>query len=58
MENIQKLSCEMQADFICASKIQGQTHQAATSLETIQGLTLFSLRCVTHVHCAWYNLQL
>ena len=30
MENIQKLLCEMQ--------IQGQTHQAAASLETIQVL--------------------
>jgi len=30
MENIQKLLCEMQ--------IQGQTHQAATSLQTIQVL--------------------
>ena len=35
MENIQKLLCEMQVDFICACKIQGQTHQAAASLETI-----------------------
>ena len=35
MENIQKLLCEMQVDFICACKIQRQKHQAAASLETI-----------------------
>ena len=45
MENIQKLLCEMQVDFISACKIQGQTHHAAASLETIQVLTLFSQRC-------------
>ena len=45
MENIQKLLCEMQVVFICACKIQGQTHQAAASVETIQVLALFSQRC-------------
>ena len=58
MENIQKLLCEMQDDFICASKIHGQTHQAAASLETIQLLALFSQRCITHAHCARYNLHI
>ena len=38
-------------------KIQGHMHQVATSLKTIQVLLLFSLRCITHVHCTWYNLQ-
>ena len=57
-ENIEKLLCEMQVDFICASKIQGQTHQAAASLETIQVLELFSQREITHAHCARYNLQI
>ena len=32
MENIQKLLCEIQVHFICACKVQGQTHQAAASL--------------------------
>ena len=45
MENIQKLLGEMQIDFICACKMQGQTHQAAASLETIQVLVLFSQMC-------------
>ena len=45
MENIQKLLCEMQVDFIRACKIQGQTHQVAASLETIQLLALYSQRC-------------
>ena len=43
MENIQKLLGEMLVDFICASKNKGQTHQAATPLETFQVLTLFSI---------------
>ena len=30
--------------------------QAAASLETIQVLALFSNKCITHVHCARYNL--
>ena len=38
-------------------KIQGQTHQAAASLETIQVLALFSQRCITHAHYARYNLR-
>ena len=33
-------------------------HQAAASLETIQVLVLFSKKCITHVHCAQYNLQI
>ena len=33
-------------------------HQAAASLETIQVLALFSQRCITHAHCARYNLQI
>ena len=43
--------CKLQVDFICALKIQGQTHQVAASLETIQVLALFSQRCITHAHC-------
>ena len=39
-------------------KIQEQTHQAAASLETIQVLALFSQRCISHAHCARYNLQI
>ena len=35
MENIQKIFCEMQVDFMCTCKIPGQTHQVAASLETI-----------------------
>ena len=50
--------CKLQVDFICPLKIQGQTHQVATSLETIQVLPLFSQRCFTHAHCAWYNLHI
>ena len=38
-------------------KIQGQTHQASASLETQEVLALFSQRCITHEHCARYNLQ-
>ena len=34
----------MQVDFVLV-KIQGQTHQAASSLETIQVLGLFRQRC-------------
>ena len=52
MENIQKLLGEMQVDFISACKIQGQTHQAAAALETIQMLALFSQRCIPHAPCA------
>ena len=51
--DVQKLLCEMQVDFLL--KIQGQTHQAAASLETIQVLALFSQMSITH---ARYNLQL
>ena len=58
MENIQKLLCAMQVVFFVLLKIQGQTHQAAASLETIQVLALFSQRCITHAHCARYNLQI
>jgi len=39
MENIQKLLCEMQ--------IQGQTHQAAASIQTVQVLSLDKV-----AHCA------
>ena len=35
MENVQKLLCELEVDFICACNIQGQMHQAAASVETI-----------------------
>ena len=56
MENIQKLSREMQIDFICAFKNTGQMHQADVSLETIQMLELFNQRCITHAHCERYNL--
>ena len=45
MENIQKLLCEMQIDLFVPLKIQGQMHQAAASLETIQVLMLLSQRC-------------
>ena len=45
MENIHKLLCEMQVDFICACKIQGETHEVAAPLETIRVLALFSQRC-------------
>ena len=31
-------------------KRQGQTRQAASSLETIQVLALFTQRCITHAH--------
>ena len=31
-------------------QIEGQAHQAAASLETIQVLMLFSQRCITHAH--------
>ena len=37
MENIQKLLCEMQVNFVLV-KIQGKTHEAVISLETIQVL--------------------
>ena len=57
MENIQKLLCEMQVDFFVLLKIQGQTQQAAASLETIQVLMIFSLWCITHAQCVRYNLQ-
>ena len=50
MKNIQKLLCEMQVDFTCACKIQGQTHQAAAVLETISVLALFSQRYIMHAH--------
>ena len=33
-------------------------YQAAASLKTIQVLLLFSKKCITHVHCAQYNLQI
>ena len=33
-------------------------HQAAASLETIQVHVLFSKKCITHVDCARYNLQI
>ena len=39
-------------------KIQGQMDQAAASLETIQVLALLSKKCIRHVHCARYNLQI
>ena len=58
MENIQKLLCEMQVDFFVLLKIQGQTQQAAASLETIQVLMIFSLWCITHAQCVQYNLQM
>ena len=56
MENIRKLLCEMQVDFICTCKIQGQTHQVAASLETIKYSR--SLAKVRSAHCARYNLQI
>ena len=58
MENIQKLLREMQVDFFVLLKIQGQTQQAAASLETIQVLMIFSLWCITHAQCVRYNLQM
>ena len=64
MENIQKiLKCEMwnvkcKWILFVLLKIQGQMHQAAASLETIQVLALLSQRCITHAHCARYNLQI
>ena len=57
-ENVQKLLCEMQVNFICASKNTRQTHKAAASLETIQVLAFLSQRCITHAHCARYNLHI
>ena len=38
--------------------VQGQTHQAAAPLETIQVLMFFSQRCITHSHCVLYNLRI
>ena len=59
MENIQNLFCEMQVDFFVLLKIQGQTYQAGTSLETVKVLMLFlSQWCITHAHCVRYNLQI
>ena len=45
MENIQKLLLQCKQILIGLVKIQGQTYQAAASLETIQVLALFSQRC-------------
>ena len=47
MDNIDKLLCEIQVDFFVFLKIQGQTQQAAASLETIQVLMIFSQWCIT-----------
>ena len=39
-------------------KIPGQTQRAAASLEIIYVLAHFSQRCITHAHCAGYNLKI
>ena len=42
MENLQKVLCEMQVDFICASKNTRTTAIRGASLETIQELSFFA----------------
>ena len=52
MENIQKLLCEMQVDFICTSKNTRTNAPSGRSLETIQVLALSLAKGVLRMRTA------